>query len=136
MLFDPDEKEFYRYNDANGLWPPVTQDNILECISARILEVSRESRRFSLERHIRHARLKAIVNSLMGIVENRGAFKEKNPFIHVANHCRGAFDTEISPRSSGTKLERFFPQSWQAITVSRAPLPMTSRCPEPSSVII
>ena len=85
VLFDPDEKAFYLYDEAKGLWQLVTQENIRETLSGRILDVSRESRQFSLEVQITQTRLKAVVSALMGIVENRGAFKTKQRFIHVAN---------------------------------------------------
>ena len=63
----------------------MTPENIRETISARILEISRESRQFSLEIQITQTKLKAVVNALMGIVERRGAFRVKERFIHVAN---------------------------------------------------
>ena len=85
VLHDPDEKSFYLYDAARGLWSPVTPETIRETISARILEVSREAGRFSLEVQITQTRLKAIVSALMGIVERRGAFTTKGRFIHVAN---------------------------------------------------
>src|SRR3974390_2448046 len=46
VLFDPDEKTFYLYAEKSGLWEPVTPEAIREAISARILEVSRESQQF------------------------------------------------------------------------------------------
>ena len=85
VLYDPDEKSFYLYEAAKGLWLSVTQESIRETISARILEVSRESRQFSLEIQITQTKLKAVVGALMGIVERRGAFRVKERFIHVAN---------------------------------------------------
>ena len=85
VLFDPDEKAFYRYDEGKGLWHPVTPENTRETISARILEISRESRQFTLEIQITQAKLKAVVGALMGIVEQRGAFRVKERFIHVAN---------------------------------------------------
>ena len=85
VLYDPDEKNFYRYESDSGLWVKITQETIRESISARILEVSRESGRSDLETHITHAKLKAIVAVLMGIVEKAGVFLTKKRFIHVAN---------------------------------------------------
>lgn len=85
VLFDPNEKTFYRYEASNGLWQVITTETIRENISARILEVSRESKQFSLEIQITQAKLKAIVSALMGIVENADAFKAKQRFVHVAN---------------------------------------------------
>jgi P4 family phage/plasmid primase-like protien len=85
VLFDPDEKTFYLYAEKSGLWEPVTPEAIREAISARILEVSRESQQFSLEIQITQAKLKAVIGALMGIAEKRGVFLTKHRFIHVAN---------------------------------------------------
>ncbi len=85
VLFDPDDKTFYRYDEGRGLWQIVTAESIRETISQRILEVSRESREFTLEIQITLTKLKAVVGALMGIVEKRGAFRAKQRFIHVAN---------------------------------------------------
>ena len=85
VLYDPDEKHFYCYDDASGLWRTVTPESIREKISGRILEISRESQQFSLEIQITQTRLNAIVNALKGIVEKRAAFTTKQRFIHVAN---------------------------------------------------
>ncbi len=85
VLYDPDEKSFYVYNESNGLWEIITPESIRETISNRILEVSRESHQFTLEIQITQARLNAVVSALKGIVEARGAFQAKQRFIHVAN---------------------------------------------------
>ena len=85
VLYDPDEKGFYRYNDGAGLWETVTAESIREVISGRILDVSWETQQFSLEIQITQSKLKAVVSALMGIVEKRDAFKTKQRFIHVAN---------------------------------------------------
>jgi len=85
VVYDPDEKAFYLYHGSTGLWVPTTAESIRETMSARILEVSRESKQFTLEIQITQARLNAVVSALKGIVERRGVFKEKQRFIHVAN---------------------------------------------------
>ncbi|MEI7732746.1 MAG: DUF5906 domain-containing protein [Verrucomicrobiota bacterium] len=85
VLYDPDEKCFYRYEEKHGLWRQITSETIREAISQRILEVSRESQQLSLEIQITQAKLKSVVSALMGIVEKRGVFATKKRFIHVAN---------------------------------------------------
>jgi hypothetical protein len=85
VLYDPDEKTFYRYAADTGLWETITPESIREAISARILEVSREAQQFSLEIQITQTKLKAVIGALMGIVEKRGVFLTKQRFIHVAN---------------------------------------------------
>jgi len=85
VLYDPDEKTFYRYEPESGLWQSITAESIREVISGRILEASREAQQFTLEIQITQTKLKAVVGALMGIVEQRGAFRAKDRFIHVAN---------------------------------------------------
>ena len=85
VLFDPDEKNFYRYAEDTGLWESITPESIREVISGRILEISREAQQFTLEIQITQTRLNAVVSALKGIVERRGAFAVKQRFIHVAN---------------------------------------------------
>ena len=85
VLFDPDEKTFYRYAAETGLWEIITSDSIREVISGRILEISREAGQFTLEIQITQTRLNAVVSALKGIVERRGAFVVKQRFIHVSN---------------------------------------------------
>ena len=85
VLYDPDEKTFFRYEDYSGLWQPITPEKIREDISARILDASREAQQFTLEIQITQTKLKAVTGALMGIIEKRGAFRHKARFIHVAN---------------------------------------------------
>jgi len=85
VLYDAEEKAFYHYDGDAGLWQVTTPECIRETISGRILEVSRESKQFTLEIQITQSRLNAVVSALKGIVEKRGVFKAKQPFIHVAN---------------------------------------------------
>ncbi len=85
VLYDPDEKTFYRYESESGLWQSVTAESIRETISQRILDASREAQQFTLEIQITQTKLKAVVSALMGIAEKRGAFRFKERFIHVAN---------------------------------------------------
>jgi len=85
VLFDPDDKCFYIYQSENGLWRSITAETIREVISARILEVSRESDAWTLEIQITQTRLNAVVSALKGIVEKRGVFRGRKTFIHVGN---------------------------------------------------
>lgn len=85
VIYDADERTFHLYKGSTGLWQVATAESIRETISARILEVSRESKQFTLEIQITQARLNAVVSALKGIVEKRGVFKAKKRFIHVAN---------------------------------------------------
>jgi DNA primase len=42
QLFEPDEREFYRYDSASGLYSVISEDTIKQEIAARILDVSRD----------------------------------------------------------------------------------------------
>jgi hypothetical protein len=57
VVYDPDDKTFYRYDDETGLWSAITAESVRETISAPILEVSRESKQFSLEVQITQTKL-------------------------------------------------------------------------------
>ena len=85
VLYDPDEKSFFRYDYDSGLWLTITPEKIRDDISGRILDASREAQQFSLEIQITQNKLKAVVGALMGLAEKRGAFRTKGRFIHVAN---------------------------------------------------
>jgi len=85
VLYEPDEKKFYQYDNLTGLWENVTEASIQEGIAARILGLSKASNKVTLEKQITQQKLKSIVGALMGITERRGAFRKKGQFIHAAN---------------------------------------------------
>jgi hypothetical protein len=80
VLFDPDEKNFYRYADETGLWEAITPESIREIISGRILEISREAQQFTLEIQITQTMPETAVHknrqlgfwkNKIGLAENR-----------------------------------------------------------------
>ena len=85
VLYDPDEKTFFRYDSDSGLWLTITPEKIRDDISGRILDASRQIQEFSLEIQITQNKLKSVVGALMGLAEKRGAFRHKGRYIHVAN---------------------------------------------------
>ena len=85
VLYDPDEKTFFRYDSDSGLWLTITPEKIRDDISSRILDASRQIQEFTLEIQITQNKLKSVVGALMGLAEKRGAFRNKGRFIHVAN---------------------------------------------------
>ena len=96
VLFEPDEKAFYRYDPSRGLFVPESQDAISVKLSARILEAARETGIQPLERERNANRLRAIITHLRGIVEHRDAFSNRPPAVHLANgmlvfHSTGEF---------------------------------------------
>jgi len=85
-LFEPDEGTFYRYHDDTGLYTVESADLIKQAISSRLLEVSRESDFLAaLVRYRNDRTLNAITAQLRGIIEQRGAFKEKRRIVHLNN---------------------------------------------------
>ena len=85
VLFEPNERAFYRYNELRGLWQLHTEDAIRHSLSKRILKVSREACLPALEKHRTQGKLTAIVGQLRGIAERQGAFENKPRIVHVAN---------------------------------------------------
>ena len=85
VLYDPDEKAFYRYDDTNGLYSEVTENVIKKEIGERILQISREHNLPSLERQKKNSVLTNIVVQLKGIVERRDAFAKQSHYVHLGN---------------------------------------------------
>ncbi len=73
-LYDPDEQEFNRYEEINGLYRIVTPSVIKQETSRRILEMSRVDNVPSLEEKRKDSHLTSIISQLKGIIEKRGAF--------------------------------------------------------------
>ena len=86
QLYEPDEKRFYRYDEATGLYTDFSDDVIKQDISTRLLEVSRDNNMFALERKRTMSTLNNITAHLKGIAEKKHAFDHKNKdFIHLKN---------------------------------------------------
>ncbi len=85
QLYEPDERVFYRYNPATGLYSVISEDVIKQEIASRILEVSRELGLPSLERKRTNSSLNHIVAHLKGISEKKNAFKRLKTIVHLAN---------------------------------------------------
>ncbi|MBI4846285.1 MAG: hypothetical protein HY810_07430 [Candidatus Omnitrophica bacterium] len=85
QLFEPDEREFYRYNPESGLYSVISEDTIKQEIAARILDVSREQGLPSLERKRTNSSQNHIVAQLKGISEKKNAFRRDNTIVHLAN---------------------------------------------------
>ena len=102
-LFEPNERTFYRYHDDSGLFLPESADAIKQTVSSRLLEVAREAEHLAgLERFRTDRTLNAITAQLRGIIEQRGAFAEKQRIVHLANGVI-VFDAD------GARLHPFSP---------------------------
>jgi P4 family phage/plasmid primase-like protien len=83
LLHEPDEKRFYRYDEATGLWR-VQSHALLEQLACDTLNA--ETNGSSL--YLKHAPLafaRSVVGHLEGMTERRGAFDATPTGIHVAN---------------------------------------------------
>ncbi|HOY08846.1 MAG TPA: hypothetical protein PLB05_02080 [Candidatus Omnitrophota bacterium] len=85
QLYEPDERVFYRYDAATGLYSVISEDVIKQEIASRILEVSRDLGLPSLERKRTNSSLNHIVAHLKGISEKKNAFKRIKTIVHLAN---------------------------------------------------
>lgn len=85
VLFEPDELNFYKYQARTGLYEIESVDLIRKSISNRMLEASRQTNVFDLEKRRTAKTINSITAHLRGIAEKRGAFAERQHFIHLAN---------------------------------------------------
>jgi simple sugar transport system permease protein len=83
LLYEPNEKRFYRYEVDTGLWTPQTAES-LEQVACELVNTETKSN----EDVIKHAQLsfgRAVVGHLAGMNEQRGIFDQAPCGIHVAN---------------------------------------------------
>ena len=101
VLHEPDEKTFYRYNPETGIYEVQTADVIRHAISCRMLEASRQTRVFELQKKRGAATLNNVIAHLRGMAEKRGAFAERKTAIHLANGvvAFNAGEAELRPFS-------------------------------------
>jgi phage/plasmid-associated DNA primase len=86
ILYEPDEKIFFKYYHDDGLYKVISVDRIKQVISGRMLDVSREKNQQSALEKLRTDRsLNAVVSLLRGIAEKRGAFANRPRAVHLAN---------------------------------------------------
>jgi phage/plasmid-associated DNA primase len=85
LLWEPSERAFYRYNSETGIYQEESVDAIKRRLSDRLLEASRQMNCFWLEKQRTDARLNNVVAHLRGILEQRGAFSERQRTLHLEN---------------------------------------------------
>ena len=85
QLYEPDERAFYRYVPAKGLYEIVTQDSIKLEISNSLLDASRKSGARSLEKQRTNSNLSNTVAHLRGIAQKKNAFHKTSNFVHLEN---------------------------------------------------
>lgn len=85
-LYEPDERSFYRYEPRTGLYVIESADVIKQVISTRLLLTARETENLRVLETLRtNSTLNAIAAQLRGIIEERGAFAQKQRIVHLAN---------------------------------------------------
>lgn len=91
-LYEPNESEFYLYDEETGLYIPESADSIKQAISARILQTSRNTPELGILAECRRdGVLNAIASQLRGVIEKRNAFARNGQNIHLSN-CMLIFD--------------------------------------------
>jgi len=85
ILWEPNERAFYTYNADSGIYVEESADAIKRRLSDRLLEASRQTNCPWLEKQRSDSQLNSIVAQLRGIVEQRGAFAQRERRIHLAN---------------------------------------------------
>lgn len=84
-LFEPCERQFYRYEEATGLFRPLSADIIKREVADALLRTGRACEE-GLIRDRTDRRLTAIASLLRGLVERRDAFaRNGHRFIHLSN---------------------------------------------------
>lgn len=84
-LYDPDEKEFYRYNNKTGIYEQITEHTIKGEISEYIFEMAKEQNRIDIADKRTNNFLQNTVNHLKSIIEKKNAFDRDKKFIHFKN---------------------------------------------------
>jgi phage/plasmid-associated DNA primase len=85
VLWEPTERAFYTYNSETGIYQEESVDAIKRRLSERLLEAARQTNCTWLEKQRSDSRLNSIAAQLRGIVEQRGAFTQRERRIHLAN---------------------------------------------------
>jgi phage/plasmid-associated DNA primase len=100
-IYEPNERQFYRYNSKNGLYEPITEDKLHAEFERRIYEasISWGPAWFPLRLFRTRTNLKAIIGHLKGQVERRDVFHCRPRIVHCKNcvlrfDSAGAFNTE------------------------------------------
>jgi putative DNA primase/helicase len=102
MLWEPEERRFYAYEEDTGLYVPTTPDALKRGLSDLLLREGRSRKVENMGRWRTDTALNHLVAHMRGITERRGAFAERPPAVHLANGVidfsgGGASLVEFSP---------------------------------------
>lgn len=103
ILWEPEERKFYAYDEGTGLYILTTPDALKRGLSDLLLREGRSRGVDNMGRWRADTALNHLVAQMRGIVERRGAFAERPPAVHLANGVidfsgGGASLVEFSPR--------------------------------------
>jgi putative DNA primase/helicase len=103
IRFDSNLKNFWIYNESNGMFTESPNSVIAESISKRVLDISREKKDFKIEKSIRVSFTTDVIKSLEGILLMKNpSFEKPHNIIHCKNGVLKHTDndlrfTEFSP---------------------------------------
>jgi hypothetical protein len=120
LLYEPNEKQIYRYFEKNGLWFKQYQEVILTGISNMLLAESKIAGREFMERKRTLATLNGIFNLMQGIAAKPEVFKKNQNFVHVANG--------VITLNDDIQLEAFSPEFYSR-NASPIPYIENAECP-------
>src|SRR5262249_45114666 len=106
IIFEPDEREFYDYEPASGIFIPKSSDLIRTELNAMMLRAAREWSGWAALEQFRSARqLNGVIDHLRGHIEERDFFNHPPPLVHLGN-CTLRFE----PDGSKFNVEPFSPE--------------------------
>ena len=123
VLWEPLEREFYRYHPTSGLWRSVTADSLKQNLGEDLKRVADMT---DLEDFLflrTDARLNGLINIVKGMTEEQDYFKKTaNKVIHCSN---GMLDLDCSP----PELRTFHPD-YRSRNASPFAFDPEAECPE------
>jgi P4 family phage/plasmid primase-like protien len=121
VLYEPDERQFYLYDEAHGLWRPATDDSIKEQFALDLKSYADSQHEPQIELLRTNSLLSGLTEMLKGHVERREAFKHKRGVIHLKN---GMLHLDVQP----PELREFSPNYYSR---NQCPIPLVegATCP-------
>jgi Predicted ATPase len=105
IIFEPNEREFYDYDPATGIFVPKSSDRIRTELSALVMEAAHAWSGFLAMEQFRSAQILAgVLAHLRGQIEERNFFNQSFHLVHLGN-CVLRFE----PDGSKFRAESFSP---------------------------
>ena len=123
VLWDPTEREFYRYDTLGGLWHCVSTENLKFQLGIDFKHASDQTGIDDFVFARNDARMSACLSTLKGMIEEKDAFKKPdNTLIHCSN---GMLDLGCEP----SELRTFHPE-YRSRNASPFSFDPEAECPE------